>query len=319
MDEIFVQKIIPLISRKPLAHQQEWLQRFELLLPNEKIKLASEIKSKDRKNCEFAIVLDPDPEIVASFSNLEWIQSLWAGVESLVELAKAQEIKLVRMIDPMLADTMAEAVLAWTLYLHRQMPTYATLQKNKTWLQLPYKPAEYCNVGILGLGEMGKTSAQRLLANGFNLLGWSRNKKSLSGIKCFSGDDGLIEMTKKSDILICLLPLTPETKNIINSSLLAQLPRGASVINFARGPHLIVSDLLNALEGNHLYHAVLDVYEQEPLPEDHLLWSHPKITILPHIAATSYPQTAAEIAAQNIIHFRNTGQLKTVVDLSKGY
>lgn len=319
MDAIFVKRIIPFISRKPLAHQQEWLTRFKALLPNEEVILADEIESKDRAHCDLAIVLDPDPTTVASFDNLKWIQSLWAGVESLIELAKNQNIDLVRMVDPKLADTMAEAVLAWSLYLHRQMPTYADQQKTKTWLQLAYKPAELYNVGILGLGEMGRNSAERLRANGFNLLGWSKSQKTIEGIQCFSGEDGLVEITQKSDILICLLPLTPETSGIIDRDLLAQLPKSASVINFARGPHLVVKDLLDALKGDHLYHAVLDVYSLEPLPADDQLWSHPKITILPHIAATSYPQTAAEIASQNISHYRETGQLKTIVDLTKGY
>ena len=311
--------IIPFISRKPISHQQQWLERFRELLPNEKVVLAADINPDERALCDFAIVLDPEPSIVASFSNLCWIQSLWAGVESLTALAKKQNIELVRMVDPKLAETMAEAVLAWTLYLHRKMPTYAAQQQQKHWNQLTYQPAELCNVGLLGLGEMGVNSANRLASNGFNVIGWSKSQKSLDNIQCFSGDSGLIEMTKKCDILICLLPLTAETSGILNSELLANLPKGASLINFARGPHLVVEDLFETLEKDHLYHAILDVYHQEPLNQDSWLWSHPNITLLPHIAATSYPQTAAEIAANNINYYRKTGKLKDVVDLKKGY
>jgi len=311
--------MIPFISRKPLEYQLTWLKRFEQLLPNEQVLLAQDIAPDEKQDCDLAIVLDPDPEMVASFSQLIWIQSLWAGVESLVDLAKTQNIKLVRMVDPKLADTMAEAVLAWTLYIHRQMPSYAAQQHNRVWLQLPYHPAESCNVGILGLGELGITSANKLISNGFNLFGWSRSKKSIEGIQCFSGQAGLDKMVSQSNILICLLPLTKHTDGIIDKALLQRLPSNASLINFARGPHVNESDLLEVLDSNHLYHAVLDVYHTEPLPPNNPIWSHPKITALPHITATSFPQTAAEIAASNILHFRKTGQLTSVVDLTRGY
>jgi glyoxylate/hydroxypyruvate reductase len=311
--------IIPFISRKPLDYQTTWLKRFEQLLPDETVLLTKDIPEQQRADCELAIVLDPDPKQVASFTNLKWIQSLWAGVESLIDLAKQQNIQLVRMIDPKLADTMAEAVLAWTLYIHRQMPSYAAQQQNKTWRQLSYQPAEKCNVGILGLGELGVSSANRLISNGFNLLGWSRTKKTIEGIQCFNSNSGLDEMASQSNILICLLPLTQETEGIIDKALLQRLPSKASLINFARGQHLVEQDLLDVLDTEHLYHAVLDVYHQEPLAKNSPIWSHPKITALPHIAATSYPQTAAEIAADNIRYFRQTGQLKSVVDLTRGY
>lgn len=311
--------MIPFISRKPLDYQLTWLKRFEQLLPNEQVLLAQDIAPDEKQNCDLAIVLDPDPEMVASFNQLIWIQSLWAGVESLVDLAKAQNIKLVRMVDPKLADTMAEAVLAWTLYIHRQMPSYAAQQHNKVWLQLPYQPAENCKVGILGLGELGVTSANKLMSNGFNLLGWSRTKKNIPGVQCFDTRAGLEEMVRQSNILICLLPLTKETEGIIDRALLQRLPRNASLINFARGPHVVESDLLEVLDDEHLYHVVLDVYHQEPLPKNSPIWSHPKITALPHIAATSYPQTAAEIAADNIRYYRQTNQLTSVVDLTRGY
>lgn len=311
--------MIPFISRKPLDYQLTWLERFKQLLPDEQIMLAADVSEHHKQNCKFAIVLDPDPVVVASFTKLKWIQSLWAGVESLIDLAKDQHIDLVRMVDPKLADTMAEAVLAWTLYVHRRMPSYAAQQHNREWIQLPYLPPEKCNVGILGLGELGITSANRLISNGFNLLGWSRTEKSIQSIQCFKGDAGLYQMVSQSNILICLLPLTKETEGIIDKALLERLPRNASLINFARGPHVKELDLLEVLSTDHLYHVVLDVYQQEPLPQENPIWAHPKITALPHIAATSYPQTAAEIAADNIRRYRQTGELTSIVDLTRGY
>ena len=319
METISLKSAIPFISRKPLEHQQQWLARFKQLLPDEHVLLANDIEEPIRTNCEFAIVLDPEPSILATFNNLKWVQSLWAGVESLIELAKQQQFELVRMIDPKLAETMAEAVLAWSLYLHREMPSFAEQQQNKIWIQRPYRPAAECNIGILGLGELGQASAHKLIQNGFKLSGWSQTQKLIGGIDCYSGPQGLFKITQQSDILICLLPLTPNTKGIINSKLLKHLPANASIINFARGPLLNTDDLLAALDNKKLYHAVLDVFDQEPLPQQSPLWSHSNLTILPHIAATSSPQTAAEIAAQNIQFYRKSGQLPTTVDLQKGY
>jgi len=310
---------IPLITQSSAEQQQAWLNGLQKAMPNEKIKLADEIAISDRDNCEIAIVANPDPGIVKLFPNLKWVHSLWAGVENLIEISAENNFKLVRLIDPKLAETMAEAVLAWTLYIHRKMPSYAAQQNEKIWQPLSYSSSSQCRVGILGLGALGKVSAQRLIDNGFQVSGWSQSEKQIAHIKSFSGKDGLLDMLKQTHILVCLLPLTEKTKGLINQQYLKVLPKGASVINFARGAILNSNDLLNELNQDHLYHAVLDVFEEEPLDDQSELWEHPKITVLPHIAATSNIDTVIDIVAKNVIEYRSTGKLDSFVDVSRGY
>ena len=150
-------------------------------------------------------------------------------------------------------------------------------------------------------------------------MGWSKSKKNIANIKTFSGQGGLIEMLKTTNILVCLLPLTKETQGLINRELLTQLPKDASLINFSRGQLVNTKNLINALDKDQLYHAVLDVFEKEPLDPNSPLWVNPKITVLPHITAVTNIETAAEIVKKNILNYRSTGKINSEVDLKKGY
>ena len=311
--------VIPFICQLPEIHQQAWLKLLNEALPGETFVVAEEIESSERLNAKIAIVANPDPEVLRSFANLEWVQSLWAGVENLIDVSVEQGFKLIRLIDPGLAVIMSEAVLAWILYLHRRMPTYANQQQNKVWNQLVYSPPAECKVGILGLGELGQVSARRLVDNGFHVMGWSRNSKDIENVESYCGEQGLKEMLPQCQILVCLLPLTDQTREIINRTLLARLPNDASLINFARGPLVAVDDLLLALDSGHLYHAVLDVFNREPLEIESRLWQHPSITILPHITAATHPGTAIKTVAKNIIDYRNNGEFSSFVDVTRGY
>ena len=310
--------MIPFISQLSKNDQLIWLKALNDALPNETVVLADKM-SKEQQLCKIAIVANPDITVLSQFKNLQWLHSVWAGVEKLMVTLKNSPIKVTRLIDPMLSQTMAEAVLAWTLYLHRDMPTYAKQQQQKQWLQQPYTPASQRRVGILGLGELGCASALQLSNHGFSVMGWSRTAKTLAGIATFSGDNGLTEMVTQSDILVCLLPLTPATKEIINSELLSQMPTGSSVINFARGGIIHTEALLKALNSKQINHAVLDVFDQEPLSSDSELWQHPNITVLPHVSAPTNMNSACAIVASNIVHYRQTGQLPACVDKVKGY
>lgn len=289
------------------------------MLPEENIRPASSIPISERSRCEMAIVANPDPKEVATFTGLKWVQSLWAGVEQLVSELDNQELKIVRLIDPRLTEAMAEAVLAWTLYLHRDMPSYAWQQQQKRWRALPYHPARERTVGILGLGELGLASAKRLAANGFNVLGWSRNAKQLADISSYNGRPGLHSVLEQSQILVCLLPLTKETNKLLDKQTLSQLPKDASVINFSRGGIINTMQLVDLLDCGQLKHAVMDVFEEEPLSKKSKLWTHPNITVLPHISAPTQLQSASEIVARNIRRYRETGQLPAVVDWQLGY
>lgn len=311
--------MIPLVSRLGSDEQQEWLQVLRQVLPEVQIVPIEEINADQIPLCEVAIVANPDPAQLLTLPNLKWVHSLWAGVERMVTELVSPPFDIVRMIDPQLGEVMAEAVLAWTLYLHREMPEYARQQQQRQWHQRRYCPAQQRQIGVLGLGELGRKSAQQLQGNGFSVMGWSRSPKAIDGIPTFHGEEGLTELLKGSHILICLLPLTEATRGLINAERLSYLPAGAALINFARGPIVDTNDLINALDRGHLRHAVLDVFDQEPLPPESALWQHPNITVLPHISAPTNPDTAAAIVASNIRRYREHGEMPVTVDLSRGY
>jgi glyoxylate/hydroxypyruvate reductase A len=311
--------MIPFISQLSKNEQVLWLEALNQALPNETIILADDVPKDKKYLCRLAIVANPNVETLSQFENLDWLHSVWAGVEKLMRTLKSSPIKVVRLIDPILGQTMAEAVLAWSLYLHRDMPAYAKQQQQKSWLQQPYTATSKRRIGILGLGELGCASATRLQRNGFQVMGWSRSAKTLAGVSTFSGESGLVDMVAQSDILVCLLPLTHATEAIVNAKILNSMPAGGSVINFARGGIVDIKDLLQALDHKQISHAVLDVFEQEPLSKNSELWQHPDITVLPHISAPTHMHSACHIVAKNVVHYRETGQLPECVDKALGY
>jgi glyoxylate/hydroxypyruvate reductase A len=315
--------IISFVSKLNDQEQSAWLKLLSAKLPNECIKLDKDLSANQKRQCEIAIVANPNPTLLSQYSSLIWVHSLWAGVDALVSQLTNNKpepsFKLVRLVDPLLAQTMSEAVLTWVLYLHREIPKYLKQQKSAHWQQHRYLLPKERTVGILGLGKLGEVSALRLNDNGFNVLGWSQSEKLISGVQCYSGKDGLVNMVKQCNILICLLPLTSATYKIINNDLLRILPQGASLINFARGGIVTNNDLIQNLEGGHLEHAILDVFEQEPLDKIHAFWSHEQITVLPHISAPTHFESAGEIVANNICEYRTNGQLPVYIDWNKGY
>jgi glyoxylate/hydroxypyruvate reductase A len=311
--------MIPFISQLPKVEQTLWISALNSALPNENVVGINDITPDEKQLCKLAIVANPDTKILAEFENLIWLQSIWAGVEKLMLSLADSPVEVVRLIDPMLSKTMAEAVLAWSLYIHRDMPRYAKQQQNSLWQQHPYLPACERRIGILGLGELGQVSAKQLQQHDFNVMGWSRTQKNIVNISTYCGDEGLAEMVSKSDILVCLLPLTPATLGIVNKALLALMPKGSSVINFARGRIIDTEELITSLDNGHINHAVLDVFEHEPLSVNSALWQHPDITILPHISAPTNLISACEIVAENITNFRATGKIPMPVNKVTGY
>jgi glyoxylate/hydroxypyruvate reductase A len=308
---------IALIGRFAPGEAQSWLDALREAMPEEHLLPAESIADPSRVS--LAIVANPDPAAVRRFTGLEWVQSLWAGVEKLVAEPAFEHLPIVRMIDPELGRTMAEAVLAWTLYLHRDMPAYLAQQRDCHWRQLRYVAPSARRVGILGMGVLGQAAARSLLGAGFTVQGWSRRPKQLDGIATFSGDAGLVEMSRQTDILVCLLPLTQQTRHLVDSRLLDRLPPRACVINFGRGPVLHTRSLVDALDSGHLAHAVLDVFDEEPLPAGSALWRHPAVTVLPHISADTDARSASRIVAANVRHWRQTGQVPPAVDRLRGY
>ena len=311
--------MIALVTRMTADVEQLWLAALLQNLPGETIVPFRQLDEDARQKVDIAIVANPDPADIAQLPGLKWIHSVWAGVERLVGELGESRLPIVRLVDPQLSRTMAEAVLAWTYYLFRDMPAYAKFQREHVWQQLAYSRPEQVTIGLLGLGALGAASASRLKEAGFSVIGWSRSAKSLAGVETFHGEEGLNRLLSRSDILVCLLPLTSETKGLLNRDRLSKLPGDASLINFARGPVVVEGDLIEALDSGALKHAVLDVFDIEPLPADNAFWDHPAITVLPHISAPTDRETAAAIVAGNILTYRSTGSLPTTVDLERGY
>ena len=303
----------------PKADIDQWLKILKKKLPKERIVKFSNLKKSDYKKIDVAIVANPNPTEVKKLVNLKWIQSVWVGVEKLVESFKSERVKIVRLVDPEMNRTMSEAVLSWVLYLHRHMHFYQVQQKKRVWKEADYiKPSKKI-VSIVGLGELGSASATKLIENGFNVCGWSRGKKNIKKVKSFTGELGLKNMLKQTDILVCLIPLTRKTKYLLNYKTLSYLKKGASIINFARGAIINAKDLVKHLNSGTIKHAVLDVFEQEPLPKTSILWKHKNVTVLPHISAHTDMDTASSIVCKNIKMYRLKNRIPKSVDMVRGY
>ncbi len=300
-------------------HDGDWIEVLSAAMPLERVVADRELNDDAAEAVDIVVVGTPDAARLARYKNVKWIQSVWAGVERLLPITAARNLPLVRLIDPLMAHTMAESVLAWTLYLHRDMPAYAAQQRKQQWRQRPYRAAAEQTVGILGLGALGQAAAQRLLAAGYRVCGWSRHSKQIDGVTTYAGEAGLTSLLQQAQILVVLLPLTADTHQLLDPQRLAHLPQGAAVINFARGPILDTTALIAALDSAALSHAVLDVFATEPLPADNVLWSHASVTVLPHISAITNQQSASKIVATNIANYRAAGVLPVTVDVVRGY
>ena len=311
--------VIPLVTQLVAEEAQAWLAALRAALPKQDVVPLEAMSAEQCNAVEVAIVANPDPADLKALPNLKWVQSLWAGVEKLVAETQGAGFAIVRMADPQMAATMAEAVLAWTLYIHRDMPRYRAQQAAKIWHQYHLPLPSQRTVGILGLGNLGKSAAKSLIQQGFKVDGWSRSQAEIDGIDTFSGKEGFDQVLQRADILVCLLPLTARTVGLLNHATLAQLPKGASFINFARGPIVDTDALIEHLNRGHLAHAVLDVFTEEPLPSQSRLWTHPNVTVLPHIAAPTNKQTASRIVAKNINKFLATREIPACVDRTLGY
>ncbi|MFJ3054615.1 2-hydroxyacid dehydrogenase [Herbaspirillum sp. NPDC087042] len=310
---------IPFVSQGDAASVATWLQALRSAMPDEELLAFSELNEVQRAQCRLAIVANPDPAQLKLLPQLQWVHSVWAGVERLVADLGDSGLQLTRLVDPRLAATMAEAVLAWSLYLHRDMPAYARQQREARWDSLDYVLPEQRRIGLLGLGALGEAAAQALRQARFPVSGWSRSPRSVAGVQTYSGMEGLDQLLKESDILVCLLPLTEDTRGLLGAERLALLPAQAQLINFARGPIIDDAALRVALDAGQVRHAVLDVFAIEPLPSTAWQWSHPGVTVLPHCSAPTDCQTASAIVAANIAHYRNSGEIPANVDLKRGY
>ena len=268
----------------------------------------------------YALVWYPEPGALASMPNLAIVFSVGAGVDHLVgKNVVPNDVPVVRMVEESLTAGMVEYVLYQVLRLHRDMHRYDADQRQHRWQQRMQRPASVRTVGILGLGELGGAAGDALVRLGFNVIGWSRTKKHRRGIESFYGESQLGRFLSRCEFLVCLLPLTTETRGIINHTFLAQLPSGAFLINAGRGQLVDDDALLAALDSGRLAAVCLDVFNQEPLPSSSRYWDHPNVTITPHVASMTIPETSIRQVVDNIARFRKGQPLRYLADLSRGY
>lgn len=259
------------------------------------------------------------PDDFGRFPNLELLFSVGAGVDQLDLSALPPELPVVRMIEPGLGAGMAEYVCWAVLSLQRGMVGCLDRQRRGVWQAQPMRPAAACRVGVMGLGVLGRAALERLAGFGHPLSGWSRTRHDLPGVACHAGAAELPAFLAGCDVLACLLPLTPETRGILDAALFAQLPRGAAVVNAGRGAHLASADLLDALASGQLSAAILDVTDPEPPPEGHPFWTHPRIWLTPHSASSTGGESGADAVLDNLErHARGLAPLG-LVDRSRGY
>jgi glyoxylate/hydroxypyruvate reductase len=299
------------------AQVQQWLPFLQQHLPDEKINVYPDFEAED---IDIALVANPPQGVLTTLPNLKLIQSLWAGVDALVRDATLpKNIPIARLVDPELTQAMIESVVTHVLTLHRQIPAYQKQQRDKVWQQLGQLSASQRTVAMLGLGQLGGVCAEHLNLMGFKVIGWSYKEKKLEHVSTFHGSTGLQTVLARADITVNLLPLTPDTKGILNKTTFEMMKRGTGLINVARGAHVVDEDLIVALNSGQLSHAILDVFNPEPLATEHPFWSHPNITVLPHVAAITNPVTASKIVAQNVLRLRAGEPLENLVDVARGY
>jgi glyoxylate/hydroxypyruvate reductase A len=271
---------------------------------------------------DVAVVANPPPGALRGLQGLRLIQSLWAGVDRLLDDPTLPEgVPLARMVDPAMTRAMVETATWATLGLHRGFFRYARQQAQARWLQLEQHRADEIGVLVLGMGEMGAAVARALAALGYRVSGWASRApgQAVPGVQRIAGRGALAAALAQAQVVLNLLPLTPQTRGLVDATFLAALPPAASFVNLARGAHVVDADLLAALDAGHLAHAVLDVFHVEPLAPDHPFWRHPGVTVLPHVAALTDRRSAAAVVADNLARLARGEPVRHRVERSLGY
>jgi glyoxylate/hydroxypyruvate reductase A len=297
---------------------QHWQLEFDRQFPHLIVQDWLDIANPEQ--VKYGIVWKPTQAFFERFPNLTTLFNLGAGVDAILNNAAVpKHIDIYRIEDGGMAAQMNQYFSYFLLHYFRDMDRYQQQQSLNQWQVQPFKAASSFRVGILGLGQLGSQLAQHLQSYGFDVAGWSRNKKHLNGVTSYAGPEELESFLNRTDALCCLLPLTPDTQGILNRKNLSNLPKGAVVINAGRGEHLIVHDLFQLLDENHLRGAVLDVYEQEPLHTESPLWQHPKVMMTPHSSAQSEYAPCVEKIGNTLQAITNNQTPSGLVDRSRGY
>lgn len=303
----------------PLADRTDWwCEMLSALMPGWEVVPFSKVA--DPEAVRYAVVWRPETGAIARFPNLRAIVSVGAGIDHvLADTELPRGVPIIRTVGTDLTQRMREYVALHVLRHHRNMPEILASQARSDWNQIIVPPATERRVGVMGLGNLGSAAARTLAGLGFRTVGWSRTGRAVEGVETHADAGGLPDFLAGTEILVCLLPLTRETEGILNADLFARLPEGACLINAARGPHLVEADLLAALDSGRIAQATLDVFHTEPLPAEHPFWTHPKITVTPHIASLIDAPTGSKIIAANILTYDETGTCADLADAERGY
>ncbi|SAK77466.1 D-isomer specific 2-hydroxyacid dehydrogenase [Caballeronia arationis] len=299
------------------ARGEQWARLFAQKAPELGFRLWPDVG--DPASVRYLAAWMPPDDPTRTLPNLQVIFSVGAGIDQFDLSGVPAHVPVVRMIEPGIVEGMVEYVTQAVLTIHRDLFDYAGFQQKREWREMPVRAAASRRIGVLGLGVLGTAVLERLRLFGFPCAGWSRSGRAIDGVECFAGIDSLDAFLGRTDVLICLLPLTDATRGMLNARVFSSLPKGASVVNVGRGPHLNQEDLLAALASGHLDSAILDVTEPEPLPADHPLWTHPRVRITPHIASATRPETAVDVVLENIRRHRAGLNMIGQVDRSRGY
>lgn len=302
----------------PWENGQEWIDELRRQGVGHQTHVWPDVP--DPARIDAAIVWTPSADFFEALPNLRALIVPGAGVDQLFRSqANLPDVPIVRLADPVMATRMAEYVLAMVLDHHRQLRRYRDQQVEAVWTRHFHSDPGDIRVSILGMGMMGTAAARHLHAIGYRVTGWSRSTKTIPDIETVAGEAALMPLIAASDVLVCLLPLTEATRGILNATTFDAMPDGTLLINAARGAHLVVPDLLTALDHGKLGSAVLDVFKDEPLAPESPLWRHPAITITPHIASLSNPVTGVRQIVQALGRIEAGEPLDHVVDPSAGY
>jgi glyoxylate/hydroxypyruvate reductase A len=302
---------------------QPWVERFKRHLPDRDIAVLGE--DFDRSVIRYVATWGPKPGSLSNLPNLEALFSLGAGVDHLMSYPDLPDVPIVRVAQDDLTHRMSEYMVLHCLMYLRDQRRFDEDQKAKRWMPDRAPPiAGEVRVGIMGFGVLGQDAARKLKMMGFDVAGWSRTPKNVEDFQVYAGEEGLTPFLNRTDILISLMPLTPDTQGILNRSLFEKLARdgklgGSILINAGRGKLQVETDILSCLDDGTLMAATLDVFETEPLPEDSPLWTHPRVTITPHNSATSEPEATARYIAQQIRRHEAGEAFENVVDRARGY
>jgi glyoxylate/hydroxypyruvate reductase A len=306
-----------ILYRSDAPRAAAWARYFAEYAPDLDFRVWPDAGNLDE--VEYLIAWQAPAEFIAMLPGLKVFFSSGAGVDHVDFSALPEHVPIVRMVEPGIINGMVEYVSLAALALHRDFFDYVAAKAVRVWNPLEVPSASARTIGVMGMGALGRAVLERLASYGFDLRGWNRSLREMDGVESFAGPDQLQPFLSGCDVLVCLLPLTPATRGILNRELFSLLPVGAALVNVGRGPHLVDKDLLEALDTGQLSRVILDVTDPEPLPAEHPFWAHPRIFLTPHVASMTQPESAAPILLENVRKHQRGEPLLDVIDRSRGY